>query len=179
VDVVLALAVEAFDGDPFYRWLFPRRRMGRLGAVMRLALGRCRVHAETGGFIAWQAPDVQPTRRLALGPVARLAVSVGAWRRYLVGARLMRALAHTRPRDPHVHVELFAVSREARGQGLGRRLLGDLLARADAAGWPVVLDTTNPVNLPLYRRFGFEVTHEVRVADAPPAWAMARARPGP
>ncbi|MCC6624130.1 MAG: GNAT family N-acetyltransferase [Deltaproteobacteria bacterium] len=179
MDTTLALAVEAFDDDPFYRWLLPRRRRARLEAVMRLALRRSVVRAEPGGLIAWHAPDARRVgpSLLDLGPALRLLVALGAWRRLVIGARLMRALARARPSGPHVHLELFAVARAERGRGLGKRLLGDLLAHADARGWPVALDTTNPDNLPLYRRFGFEVTREVRVADAPPAWVMLRPAP--
>jgi hypothetical protein len=48
-----------------------------------------------------------------------------------------------------------------------------VLERADARGLPAHLETTNPVNVPFYERFGFVVCEEVAGAH-PPAWVMSR-----
>jgi len=181
----VAVATRAFDADPFYRWLWPERRTERVRRLMRLALRRCRVRREAAGFVAWHAPDVADVRAgladvvPASGLALRIMIDPCGWRRLARGVGVLRELARARPREPHVHLELLAVDAAARGQGVGKRLLGDLLAHADGRGWPVVLETTNPDNLALYRRFGFEVTHEARRAGVPPAWSMRRPVPRP
>jgi GNAT superfamily N-acetyltransferase len=55
----------------------------------------------------------------------------------------------------------IALLPEHRGQGIGSRLLADLVATADRAGLPVVLrvEPWNPVR-ELYRRFGFATTEQ-------------------
>jgi hypothetical protein len=49
------------------------------------------------------------------------------------------------------------------------------LDRCDAEGLPAYLESTNPENLPYYRRFGFEVTGEISLPeDEPKLWPMWR-----
>jgi GNAT superfamily N-acetyltransferase len=61
------------------------------------------------------------------------------------------------------------------GRGVGRRLLEHILARADADGAPVWLETSEPGNAALYRRFGFRtVTHAPAGRVLPSWWVMRR-----
>lgn len=172
----IELVARAFDDDPFYRWLFRRRRLARLRALMTLALRRSQLHHEPGALMAWQSPEVAHASVgfSDLVPAARIASAVGAWRRLVTAARVYRALSHHHPAGPHIHLELLAVAPEQQGRGIARRLLDGLIERADASAWPIVLETTNPINPPLYRRFGFETIAELQIGDAPPAWVMLR-----
>jgi GNAT superfamily N-acetyltransferase len=64
---------------------------------------------------------------------------------------------------------------EHQGRGVGRRLLQHMLARADADGTPVWLETSEPGNAALYQRFGFQaVTHAPAGRVLPPWWIMRR-----
>ena len=54
-------------------------------------------------------------------------------------------------------------------------LLRHGLALADRDGLPVYLESSNPANLGLYRRHGFDVLEEVRVGASPPKFALLRA----
>ena len=62
---------------------------------------------------------------------------------------------------------MFAVSPAKQRGGLGRRLMGEALARADAAEVPAYLWTANRDNLPYYRSHGYEVTGETTIPAAP------------
>jgi GNAT superfamily N-acetyltransferase len=65
------------------------------------------------------------------------------------------------------------------GRGVGRALLEHMLARADADGTPVWLETSEPGNAALYERFGFEaITHVPAGRVLPPWWVMRRAPAG-
>lgn len=101
------------------------------------------------------------------------AVRVGAWPRVVAraltkpiglswrNARLIAAyLQHTRavlPRGRTHYLALIGVDAGLRGQGYGRIMLDDILARVDddplALG--IGLDTENAENVGLYQRFGF------------------------
>jgi len=170
------LAARTFDEDPFYQWLFPRRRVSKLRALMALALRRARVEVTDGGFIAWHAPDVElaGSSVVDVGPALRVLASVRSWHRLVIAWRVLRALARAHPLMPHVHLELLAVDPAMQGRGIARRLMEGLLAHADRHGWPVVLETTNPANPEIYRRFGFETIAEIRIGAAPRAWVMQR-----
>jgi GNAT superfamily N-acetyltransferase len=77
--------------------------------------------------------------------------------------------------QPVWHLAFLATAPEHRGRGLARRLLDRQLVRCDEDGLAVWLETTDPVNPPIYERFGFETV--VHVADAawlPGLWVMRR-----
>ena len=59
--------------------------------------------------------------------------------------------------------------------GLGRALMGEALAQADAVGAPAYLWTANPDNLPYYRSHGFEPFAEEIIPGGVPNWFMERA----
>jgi GNAT superfamily N-acetyltransferase len=70
---------------------------------------------------------------------------------------------------------LLATLPEHRGKGLARALLERQLRRCDEDGAAAWLETTDPVNLPIYRRFGFrEVAHFDGPDWLPGLWVMRR-----
>lgn len=80
---------------------------------------------------------------------------------------------------PHAYLWFLGVRPEAQGLGVGSRMLAAGLKAVDEQGRHAFLESSNVANVPLYRRFGFEVVEEYRARpDAPPIWAMWReARP--
>jgi GNAT superfamily N-acetyltransferase len=73
------------------------------------------------------------------------------------------------------HLAFLATAPEYRGRGLARRLLDRQLARCDEDGAAAWLETTDPVNPPIYERFGFTtVRHISRAAWLPGLWVMRR-----
>jgi putative acetyltransferase len=56
---------------------------------------------------------------------------------------------------PALAVAPLCVISSRQGEGIGSALMNDLLGRADAAGWPMVLLLGNPG---YYQRFGFEAS---------------------
>lgn len=78
------------------------------------------------------------------------------------------------PAEPHWYLGLLGVDPSFQGRGLGRYLLEPVLARCDAEGLGVYLETQKPENLAFYERFGCRVRDEVSIAGAPPVWTMWR-----
>jgi GNAT superfamily N-acetyltransferase len=73
------------------------------------------------------------------------------------------------------HLAFLATDPAHRGKGLARALLERQLTRCDEDGLPAWLETTDPVNPPLYERFGFRtVGHLHRPAWWPGYWVMRR-----
>ena len=54
------------------------------------------------------------------------------------------------------------------GHGHGLRLLADNLRRLDAGGARAYLDASNPVNVPLYERYGFRLLGAFDLPDGGP-----------
>jgi GNAT superfamily N-acetyltransferase len=73
------------------------------------------------------------------------------------------------------HLAFLATAPEHRGRGLARALLERQLERCDEDGQAAWLETTDPVNPPIYERFGFGmVAHLEDAAWLPGLWVMRR-----
>jgi ribosomal protein S18 acetylase RimI-like enzyme len=77
------------------------------------------------------------------------------------------------PHTPHYYLEYLGVEPAFQGQGLGSHLLSELARRADAAHVGCYLETATERNLPLYQRFGFQVTAQKEIIGLP-AWFLWR-----
>ncbi len=107
-----------------------------------------------------------PSAALVVGRQAHHAVRLVAQRR--------RAVA-TASTGLCWHLAFLATAPEHRGAGLARGLLDRQLLRCDQDGAATWLETTDPVNPPIYERFGFEtVTHIEDAAWLPGLWVMRR-----
>jgi ribosomal protein S18 acetylase RimI-like enzyme len=100
---------------------------------------------------------------LTLGIVGA-SVFHGALRRMVT---MSRAWAERDPREPHWHIGPIGVLPELQGQGVGSRLIQSCINVVDRDGLGAYLETSNPANPPLYRRFGFTTTDEAPVNGAP------------
>ena len=180
---VLARALAlAFEDDPIFAWLLQdgRRRYDRLLRFFTLELGD--VVLPTGS--AWMSPE---------GSGACLELPPGKWRMPLrtqalhapqfaavFGRSLPRALItitkmeRRHLREPHFYVPYIGVAPGAQGAGLGSRLLGRTLERADADGLPTYLEATAEKNAALYARHGFEHLGAFTILGSPPLWPMRR-----
>ena len=197
-----ALLARGFAEEPGNRVLFPdadlRRTLAELVFTQQLqatlpyatAFGAS-IDGRLGGVAIWHAPEVMPTSvraavELAAGLTLRapqLLRGLPALSAVLVRqgasmpwAALQRQGAVARATDgPTWHLAFLATDPELRGRGLARRLLEHVLDRCDEDGLAAWLETTDPVNPPLYARFGFHtVSHIDRVGWIPGLWVMRR-----
>jgi GNAT superfamily N-acetyltransferase len=101
-----------------------------------------------------------------LRPELPAMVRLVRWRR--------RATAHA-SRGQAWYLALIATLPEHRGKGLARALLERQLRRCDEDLAPVWLETTDPVNPPIYERFGFRtIARTAGPSWLPGLWVMRR-----
>lgn len=165
----------AFADDPLLRWAQPRRFGDRaVFAGMHLALralpGVGDVVHDDGTMVGasyWDPPGYEPpvARQLASLPVLLAGVTTGAVR----GARLAKALLERRPEEPHWY--LSALGATTPGRGVGTALMDRGVERIVG---PAYLESSNPRNVPLYKRYGFEALEPISVAGSPPVIPMHR-----
>lgn len=170
----------AFHDDPVMRWMFPdertrRRRLPRLFAALtrhhHLSRGGVEVAAHTDGIGAvalWDPPGTWQESRaewLRSGPAMLLAMGA-AVRRGMIADELMKK---HHPEEPHWYLAIIGSDPTVRGGGYGQALMHSRLDRCDAEHAPAYLESSNPVNVPYYQRFGFEVTGEVELPDGGPS----------
>jgi len=163
------------------RFIFPdpadrRRRLPRMMAILYDGDGAHGARFMTDGGEAatlWRAPG-----QGHLGLIEKLRYGL-PWL-HAAGFALPRALAFSAASDaehpavPHWYLHVVGCRPEQQGRGYGSAAIAPGLARADADGVPVYLETANEENLPFYRRLGFAVTHEWRVPNGPRHWSLLR-----
>lgn len=77
-------------------------------------------------------------------------------------------------KEPHWYLPLIAADPSRQGQGLGTALMEAAIARVDEDGRPAYLESSNPRNIPLYERFGFERIGEIQTRTSPLLTPMVR-----
>jgi ribosomal protein S18 acetylase RimI-like enzyme len=158
-------------------------------AGLRDALGSGHVYAETrggkgsaadalAGMAVWLPPGAFPLsagRQLRAFP-GMAGVLAAAPRSALRLLRYTAGIARLHPAQPYWYLEVVGVDAEARGLGVGTRLLEPVLALADQVGQPCYLETMTGRNVGWYRTLGFKVKEAgVRfVPGGPPNWTMMR-----
>ncbi|MGH3734340.1 MAG: GNAT family N-acetyltransferase [Micromonosporaceae bacterium] len=164
--------VAAFTDDPVLRYLFPDR--GAYPTYAAAFFGHLfdkRVHRETiwtigrGASVAiWEPPaagDGRPEDSLA----GQLPADALARVRAYDGA-LHAAL----PDAPFWYLGVLGTHPGHTGRRWGHAVMAAGLRRAAAEGLPAVLETSNPGNVEVYRRAGWDV---VRTVTEPlPIWVM-------
>lgn len=181
----------SFDDDPMFRFLLPAasKRRRWLHAFMAEALLQCArtrmvfapgAGPDTGamGLLGpGEYPPEESTLAFMLGLGGRPFPGLPTWRLLSTGMRVVGDMVKVHPTYPHLYIMVVGVAPSHKGRGLGRALLEHAAALADADAVPAYLETTNPVNLGFYARFGFEVVREVTYARAPSLWTMQRPVP--
>jgi len=159
---IRTVLARAYLTNPLMAWALPDA-VTRLDACAAwlgpsvdryLAAGRVHVARREGrvvGVAAWRLPGSAAPPASAAGVLGTL---VGRARADEILAALASA-APLAPTEPAAYLNYLAVDPDVQGQAIGRRLVADGIAAADADGVCTYLGTTDPRNLPFYRRLGY------------------------
>jgi ribosomal protein S18 acetylase RimI-like enzyme len=177
----------AFFDDPLTRWCVPddglRRRVLPWFFTKTTSIGMRwgEVHTTPDtveGSAIWLPPG---QTKVTLGQLWRVGLLLAPLKfgpsSFMRFMKIMNTFEHLHDRDmPGSHWYLFVlgVDPPRQGQGLGGALMGPVLARADAEGLPCYLETQKEINVPFYRKHGFEVVVEDDIANGPHYWTMKR-----
>jgi ribosomal protein S18 acetylase RimI-like enzyme len=175
---VVSAIVLAFAGDPVARWSWPEPHVYlRYFAEFTNAFGgkafdhgTAHSVAEFSGAALWLPPGVQPHEGVLVGLMKR---SIDA-KRLQVVFTILEKMGSYHPMEPHWYLPLIGVEPAKQGHGYGSALLRHALERIDREGRIAYLESTNPANIPLYQRHGFEVIGTIQVDEAPPLFPMIR-----
>jgi GNAT superfamily N-acetyltransferase len=179
---VLGSLVAAFAADPVLRHLFPDDdTYPRYAAVFFGRLFDKRVATRTVWTIGpglsvamWDTPangEVHPDPGGG-DPLADPLADLPADARARVDA-YDHTIHAALPDHPFWYLGVLGTHPDHKGRRWGRALIADGLRRAGADGLPAVLETSNPGNVDIYRRAGFEVVAEI-TAGPLPVWVMER-----
>lgn len=175
-DTVAEILVSAFRDDPAWAWVCPdpalreeqHRALFRLfadGALRHDSVWLTDGSTATAVWIPPGGTELSPEQEQEVAEL--LASWSGETPARVVHAMEQFDAAHPHG-EPHHYLSLLGTSTEHRGHGYGLGLLAANLAQADDAGLPAYLEASNPVNVPLYERYGFAPVGSFRFGDDGP-----------
>lgn len=186
-DQVLEVLTLGFETDPGYLSLVGASDEARPRPIRQLMRSTIEVHLaarqpvfaiaqdqEILGVSLVEEPGASLPVLAGARELARLLRGIGP-RVALGSIRGLLALMRERPREPHHYLGMLAVHPRVRGRGLARALLEDVHAASGShpESIGVALDTSNPRNVSLYERFGYQMVSRLRVSGAD-TWCMFR-----
>jgi GNAT superfamily N-acetyltransferase len=180
---ISALTLLAFGSDPMARWSLSDAQTyltvmpGMIRAFGASAYDEDSAYVtdDLGGAALWLPPGVEPDVEML-----EQLVRTNADPAILPDVeKVFEAMAHYHPQEPHWYLPLIAVDPTRQGQGIGGALMRHALARCDREGTAAYLESSNPRNIPLYQRHGFEILGRIQVGSSPVLTPMLRPpRPG-
>lgn len=175
---VVEVLDRGFAADPTARWALPTReefdalhpQLVALWVQPALPMGAVHVCPDFAGAAVWYPPGAE------MDGEAFAQVAAGASRpdRTASVLKLIAACERYKPSEPFWELELLAVDAAHRGKGIGADLLRYGLALCDRDDAPAYLESSNPANLSLYRRHGFDLLAEVQLPGTPKRFPMLR-----
>jgi len=177
----ISTIVLGFAADPMTRWVWtdPSEYLRMMPRFVKAFGGRAFEHGTadiTDGARAaalWLPPGVEPDDA-EMGAVMEgtlrpdIAEDIGA---------VLKGMAEYHPREPHWYLPLIAADPHWIGQGLGALLMKHALRRCDEQGVPAYLESSNPRNISLYQRHGFQIIGRIQSGSSPVVTPMLRPRP--
>lgn len=175
---VIGVITLAFAADPMVRWAFPDPAT-YLAVMPQIAAAfggngfpHGSAHFIDGGMGAamWLPPGVMPDNER----LAALVEEHGPADRQDDMTQVFEQMERYHPSDPCWYLPLIGVDPAHQGRGCGSALLQYALARCDRDGIPAYLESSNPRNISLYLRHGFEVIGDIQAGSSPTMAPMLR-----
>jgi ribosomal protein S18 acetylase RimI-like enzyme len=168
-DQVVRTVVAAFVADPAYRYFFPdddtyERYASTFTAYLfdkRVGLGSVWIAGEGAVAALWDPPD-KPANSGRLDLPADVLERID---------RYDAAVHPMLPTEPHWYLGVLATHPDQAGRRWGRRVMAAGVTTAHADGLPACLETTNPSNVDMYEREGWQVVGQ-GTGDVPRTWVL-------
>lgn len=173
LDTVVGILVGAFHDDPTWSRVFPDevRRPAHLralwgsfvaGALRYPATWLASGAAATAVWIPPGGTELSEEQEVELELALIELLASGADQ--VMG--VLDAFEEAHPRhEPHFYLTLLGTDVARRGRGVGLALLERSLQQVDAVNAPAYLEASNPANVALYARYGFEVFDSFALPD--------------
>lgn len=177
-DQTVAVIVMAFSADPMARWSYPdsHEYLSNFPDLVRAFGGNAFEHGSAyyaegfSGAALWLPPDVHPREEEMIEIVQRTASGQKQEEVFAI----FEQMGHYHPSEPHWYLPLIGVDPARQGNGVGSALMKHALTRCDQEKLLAYLESSNPRNIPLYKRHGFELLGTIQVGSSPPIYPMLR-----
>lgn len=171
--------VLAFVTDPVFRWAYPspHEYLQHFPEFVRIYGGQAFDHGtahyveDFAGAALWLPPGVRPDEE----EMSALFEDSLPADRQAQAFSVLEQLDGYHPEGDFWHLPFIGVEPTRQRRGYGSALLGHALAVCDREGSVAYLESSNPMNIPLYARHGFEICGMIQEGTMPPLIPMVRA----
>ncbi len=168
----------AFSTDPMVRWSLPDPAkylavfplMARAFGASAFERGTSYVADGFAGTALWLPPGIEPDEKALL----RLLDENAPNDIKDDMPRIFEQMQKYHPTEPHWYLPLIGVDPVYQGAGVGSALMTEALKAVDQDGLIAYLESSNPRNISLYERHGFEVIGEIQSGGSPVVHPMLR-----
>ena len=169
----------AFSADPIARWVMMDGKqfvdvmiplVGAFGGRAAVQRGTAHVIGDFLGAAIWLPPGAHVDDE-AMGEIFSAHIEGQHLNEV---AALFEEMANYHPKEPHWYLPLIGVDPPHQRRGYGEALLQHAVAACDHDRAVAYLEATNPSNVSLYQRHGFESLGRIVVGDSPPLIPMIR-----
>lgn len=175
---VIGVITMAFTTDPMARWAYPNPStyLAVMPEVVSAFGGKSFAHGtahlvdDDMGAAMWLPPGVTADEER----LAALMEQYVPQDRTGDMMQIFERMERCHPPEPCWYLPLIGVDPVAQGRGAGSALLRHALARCDREGGLAYLESSNPRNVPLYQRHGFEIIGQIQVGSSPTLVPMLR-----
>lgn len=174
----IAVVVLAFSADPAARWTWPdpHQYLMHFPNFVKALGGNAFANGSAynvdgyAGAALWLPPEVHPDedalitllQRTGSAPVQKDVFAV------------FEQMGRYHPGEPHWYLPFIGIDPFQQGKGYGTALMKHALIPCDRDQTLAYLESSNPKNIPLYERHGFELLGTIQVGTSPPIFPMLR-----
>jgi ribosomal protein S18 acetylase RimI-like enzyme len=175
---ILDVLARAFSIDPVAQWIWPDLQQYYMyfPSFVRAFGGKAFAHGSAyyvdgyTGAALWLPPDVHPDENALIALLQRT-VSEQIQKDFF---QVFEQMGRYHPSEPHWYLPLMGVDPSQQGKGFGSALLQQTLIQCDRDNKLAYLESSNPRNIPLYERHGFELLGNIQVGTSPSIFPMLR-----
>jgi ribosomal protein S18 acetylase RimI-like enzyme len=168
----------AFVADPATRWVWPdpQKYLSNFSRFAKAFGGKAFEHESAhyvgnySGAALWLPPNVHPD----VDTLMALLQSSGSDGSKRDGPEVFDKMSSFHPNEPHWYLPLLGVDPLHHGKGLGSALMDHAMILCDKDNKFAYLESSNPKNVPFYKRHGFEILGTIQVNTSPPIIPMLR-----
>jgi ribosomal protein S18 acetylase RimI-like enzyme len=175
---IIDVLVRANWEDPAARWVWPdsQQFLTHFPSFVRALGGKAFAHGSAHyvdgytGAALWLPPDVHPDEYALIALLERT-VSEQIQKDFFP---VLEQMGRFHPSEPHWYLPFVGVDPSQQGKGFGSALLQHILIQVDRDNMLAYLESSNPRNIPLYKRHGFELLGSIQIGTSPSIAPMLR-----
>jgi ribosomal protein S18 acetylase RimI-like enzyme len=174
----IAVVVLAFGSDPAARWTWPdpQQYLMHFPHFVKVLGGNAFAHGSAyhvdgyTGAAMWLPPGVQPDEEALMTLLQR----TGSASVQKDLSSVFEQMGRYHPSEPYWYLPFIGIDPSQQGKGYGAALMSHALIPCDRGRELAYLESSNPRNIPLYERHGFELLGTIQAGASPPIFPMLR-----